>query len=128
MKDRKTLSRREFSLASAMAVLGGATLTVTGCGGGSPYGGSPTTPSSPPPTPMSGDAVGTISANHGHTAVIEAARLAAPEMIEIDIAGQAGHPHTVAYSADEVQQIADGQRVSKVSSVDQGHSHTVSFN
>jgi len=128
MQDRKTLGRREFTVASAMAVLGGVAITVTGCGGSSYGGGSPTTPSSPTPPPSSGDAVGTISANHGHSAVITAARLSAPEMVEIDISGQADHPHTVAISADEVQQVADGQRVSKVSSVDQGHSHTVTFN
>jgi hypothetical protein len=129
MHERKTLGRREFTAASALAALSGVAITISGCGGGS-SGGGPTTPSTPAPTPTpdSGDVSGTVSANHGHTAVIGAARLAAPEAVELDITGGSDHPHTVELSADEVQQIADGQQVSKPSSVDQGHSHTVTFN
>jgi hypothetical protein len=130
MHECKTLGRREFTVASALAALSGVAITISGCGGGS-SGGSPTTPSTPTPTPTpaaGGDVMGTISANHGHTAVISAARLADPAMVELDIRGIADHRHTVGLSAEEVQQIAGGQQVAKVSSEDAGHSHTVTFN
>ena len=48
MKEEKTLDRREFTLAAAMAVLSGVAITISSaCGGG---GSSPTAPSTPPPT------------------------------------------------------------------------------
>jgi hypothetical protein len=131
MQERKTLGRREFTVASAMAVLSGVAITVTGCGGSSSSGGNPMTPSNPAPAPTptpSGDKVGTVSANHGHTAVVTAARLAAPDAVELDITGDANHPHTVELTADDVMAIAANTRVTKGSSVDQSHSHTVTFN
>lgn len=46
MQERKTLGRREFTAASALAVLSGVAITITGCGGsGSPS--SPATPTDP---------------------------------------------------------------------------------
>jgi hypothetical protein len=35
MSQRIETGRREFTVASALALLGGATITITGCGGGS---------------------------------------------------------------------------------------------
>ena len=130
MQDKKTLGRREFTVASAMAVLSGVAITVTGCGGSSSSGGSPTTPSTPatPAPAPSADKVGTVGSNHGHSAVIEAAKLASPEEVSLDITGTSSHPHTVALSADEVERIGAGTRVSKESSTDASHSHTVTFN
>ncbi len=43
MQERKTLGRREFTAASALAALSGVAITITGCGGG----GSNSQPSSP---------------------------------------------------------------------------------
>jgi hypothetical protein len=130
MHERRTLGRREFTVASAMAVLSGVAITVTGCGGGSGSGGSPTAPSAPAaPAPGAGaDKVGTVSSNHGHSAVITGAALTAAGALSLDITGTADHPHTVTLSADEVQQIAAAARVSKDSSTDASHSHTVTFN
>lgn len=131
MQKHKTLGRREFTVASAMAVLSGVAITVSGCGGSSSSPTSPATPTPPtaPATPApSADAVGTVSSNHGHAAVVEAAKLAAPEEVSLDITGTSSHPHTVALSAAEVQQIGAGARVSKESSTDAAHSHTVTFN
>jgi hypothetical protein len=133
MEERKTLGRREFTVASVLAALSGVAITVTSCGGGSSYDGSPTTPSTPStptptPTPPEGDVFGSISANHGHEARITAARLADPASVDLDIQGGADHPHTVSLSAAEVQQIADGQQVSKTSSTNQSHNHIVTFN
>jgi hypothetical protein len=121
--ERRTLDRREFTLQSAMAILSAATITISGCGGG---GSSPAP--SPGPAPGSGDATGSISGNHGHTAVITAARLMAGNAIQLDIRGQADHPHTVDLTAAEITQIGARQQVVKSSSNDAGHQHTVTFN
>jgi hypothetical protein len=127
----KTVGRRGFTLASAMAILSGVAITIvdSGCGGSS----SPTMPPTPTPTPNpnptpSADKVGQISANHGHTATITAARLAEGGDYVLDIEGQAGHPHSVNLSGADMMAIANNQRVSKESSTDSGHSHTVTFN
>ena len=129
MKNEETrLDRREFSLAAALAVLSGVSITISACGGGgsSPTGGSPTP--APTPTPSAADKIGQISANHGHTAVITAARLASPIDINLDIKGTSGHTHTVSLSAAEIGQIAGSTRVTKTSTTDDGHSHDVTFN
>jgi len=127
----KTVDRRKFTLASAMAILSGVAITIvdSGCGGSD----SPTMPPAPTPTPNpnpspSGDKVGTISANHGHTATITGARLAEGGDLILDITGQASHPHTVNLSGADLTAIAINQRVSRESSTDGGHSHTVTFN
>jgi hypothetical protein len=130
MKEEKGLARREFTVAAALAALSGVAITIssTACGGSS----SPSAPSTPAPPPAggggSGDKVGVISADHGHRAVIAAAQLASPGDITLEIRGSADHPHSVTLSAGEVANIAANQRVSKESSTDAAHSHTVTFN
>ena len=120
MEDRM-LDRREFTLKSAMAILSAATITISGCGGGGD--------SSPGPGPSPGPtgATGAISGNHGHTATISAAQLTAGNAIQLDIRGSADHPHTVELTAAEVTQIGARQSVSKTSTNDAGHTHTVTF-
>jgi hypothetical protein len=129
MQDKKTLGRREFTAASAMAVLSGVAITVTGCGGSSS---SPTSPSTPTPTPAptggGQDVTGTVGSNHGHTAVVTAAELASTEEVVLDIQGTSDHPHSVRLSAAELGMIGAGQRVSKQSSEDASHTHSVTFN
>lgn len=120
MSNENSLTRREFTLEAALAILAGVTITIGGCGSDSP--------SSPSPTPSSGDRAGTISANHGHTATILSAQLTAGNAISLDIRGQATHPHTVAITQAEMVQIAGNQRVSKESTNNDGHTHTVTFN
>jgi len=71
------LTRREFTLQWALSVLGGAVITITGCGDSSPGPSAPTPATTTTPPAPSGDVQGTISANHGHTATITAAELAA---------------------------------------------------
>ena len=124
----RCISRREFTLAAAMAVLSGVAISVAGCGGsdsGSPASPTPTTSGT---TSTGGDRTGAISANHGHTAVVAAAQLGASGGITLNIQGSSGHPHTVALSGAELSAIAANQRVSKESSNDAGHTHTVTFN
>jgi hypothetical protein len=134
MKDLIDPSRREFTLASALAILSGATITISGCGGG--YGGSSGNPygPTPTPTPSTGDKVGSISANHGHSAIIMGAQLTAAMAISLDIRGTADHTHTVELSAADIAAIAANKQVSKASS-ESGtggpygdHLHTVTFN
>jgi hypothetical protein len=74
------------------------------------------------------DKNGTVSENHGHVAVITAAQLTSPTTIALNIQGQATHNHTVDLTANEVSSIATNVRVAKLSSTDQFHSHTVTFN
>lgn len=111
--------RRHFTVASALAMLGGVTITISACGGG----GS----SNPTGSSGAGDAVGSISANHGHTARITSAQLAAGGALVLDIRGTSAHPHTVSLSAADVSAIAAGQTISRESSFDDGHTHTVTF-
>ena len=121
MSDSRSLSRREV-----LVLLAGASVVITtaACGGGG-GGSSPTAPSNPP---AAGDKVGAISGNHGHTATITAAELQAGGALTLQIQGGATHPHSVALSADQVVSIRNGTRVSKESSNDDGHTHTVTFN
>ncbi len=56
--------------------------------------------------PASGDKVGSISDNHGHSAVIAGAKLTAGAAISLDIQGTATHTHTVDLSAAEIASIA----------------------
>jgi hypothetical protein len=122
------IDRRDFALQAALLALSGVTITLSACGDDdNPSGSTPTTTTTAPPAP-SADEVGSISANHGHTAVITGAQLAAGGAINLDISGTAGHMHTVQLSAAEVGQIAAQARVTKTSSTDGGHNHDVTFN
>jgi hypothetical protein len=120
-----TIDRREFTVEAVMALLSGVTISISACGGS---GGSSPTGSGPPPGP--GDAVGSISANHGHRAVVTAAQLAAGNAVNLNIAGDAGHPHFVNLPADAIMAIQGGMRVSVQSSTgdSDNHSHMVTFN
>jgi hypothetical protein len=117
------LDRREFTLQLVLAVLSGATITVTSaCGGGGNPGG-------PSPGPGGGSGIaGTVTANHGHVAQITEAQLTAGNAVSLSIRGDADHPHTVQLTAPQVMQIAQRQRVSVDSSNDAAHAHTVIFN
>jgi len=129
MEERGTLDRREFTLATVLAVLSGVTITISGCGGGGGGGGSsPTSPTAPTPAPSSGDKNGSISANHGHTCRITAAQLTAGAAVNLELTVGEGHTHSVNLTTAEVTQIAANQRVSKESSNDDAHTHVVSFN
>ena len=123
-----TLDRREFTRLSVLAALSGVAITISGCGGG---GGSNSSPNNPTPTPSlaPGDMAATISANHGHTAVITNVQLTSGSQATITLTpGVPAHVHVVNLSAAEVASIRDGARVSKLSSNDEAHDHTVTFN
>ena len=120
MSDENLLTRREFTVESALAMLAGVTITITGCGGNND--------ATPSPTP--GGKTGVVSVSDGHThtgAEITAAQLMAGNAIMLTLTGS-GHTHTVALSQADLSQINAGTRVQKDSSNDQGHLHTVTFN
>ena len=136
MKDE--IQRRDFATALALALLGGATITVSGCGGGG-YGGGGGNPTGPSgggngdygpggDVDPGGGEVGQISANHSHRALITRAELNAANGLSLDIQGMATHTHSVELSAAEVVSIRDGARVSKGSTTTEAHQHTVTFN
>jgi hypothetical protein len=125
------MHRREFTVQSALAALGGVVITVVGC---SDYA-SPSSPTeAPSPTPSlapagpSGNVSGAVSANHGHTAVVTGAQLTAGNTVIVDITGSANHAHRVQLNPSELSAIASGQRLSKLSTTDLAHDHTVTFN
>lgn len=115
-------SRREFTRASVLAILNGVVVTLVGCGDS----GSSSSPT-PAPSPT-GDVEGTVGTNHGHRATIARVELTEGMAIVLDITGVADHPHTLELSAAELAQIAGGARVTKNSSFDAAHAHTVTFN
>ena len=123
----RALSRREFTVESVLAMLAGVTITITGCGSSSPTSPSTATGGGGTTT-QSGDVSGTISANHGHTAVVQAAQITAGNGVSLDIRGNADHTHTVTLSADQIRSIGARQRVSVESTNSQSHEHTVTFN
>jgi hypothetical protein len=120
MSDENLLTRREFTLESALAILTAATITITGCGD------DDNPPSGPSGQPTNHP--GTISANHGHEATVQAAQITAANMISVNIMGTATHPHTIELSAAQVASVGANSQVSVVSTTDNGHNHTVTFN
>jgi hypothetical protein len=122
----QTISRREFTVESVLALLAGVTITITGCGGtDTPTSPSPSTGGS---TGAAQDVAGVISDNHGHTAVVTGAAITAANAVTLNIQGQATHNHTVQLTASQVTSIGARQKVAVSSSTDFGHDHTVTFN
>src|SRR5436309_2084303 len=116
MPEIKMLDRRTFTLEAVLAILSGVAITISSsaCGGGSPT--TPSTPAptpAPTPTPAAADKVGSISANHGHSAIIKGADLTAGKGITLHIQGQASHNHDVTLSDAEIVAIAASQQVAK---------------
>jgi hypothetical protein len=131
----RELKRRQFTQEASLAFLAGVAVVITDCGGGGGGGGTsssygPTT-STPPTTQAaasSEDKVGSISANHGHTAVITSAQLLAGGAVSLNIEGSAGHNHVVDLVAQAIQDIKASMKVAKESTSTQGHTHMVTFN
>jgi len=119
------VSRREFTLQSALALLSTCIITIEGCGSSYSNPGNPTP--TPTPTPTTGDIAGSISANHGHVATITSAQLTAGSAISLNIQGTATHAHTVEVSQADLQTLKNRQPVSRDSTNNSGHMHTVTF-
>jgi hypothetical protein len=128
----RKVDRRQFTQEASLAFLAGVSVSVASCGGGGSGGsgddgyGPPT--SGTPTTLAAGSKSGSVSANHGHQAVITAAELQSTGTVMVNIAGSAGHPHIVELPAQAVQQIRDNHKVEKESTMTDAHTHVVTFN
>jgi hypothetical protein len=118
-EDPTSVTRREFTLDAVLAILAGCVITVSDSACGS---------SNTAPTPPPADVNGTVSANHGHTAVITGVQISAGAAIAaLDIRGMATHPHTLSVSAADLTSLKNKQTVSITSTTDNNHSHVVTF-
>jgi hypothetical protein len=118
------LGRREFTLHSALALLAGVVITVDGCAGNSS---SPSPTTAPAPSAPVADVNGSVSANHGHVAVVMSAQITAGNAVSLNIQGTATHPHTVDLSQADLVSLRSRQTVSKESTNNNNHTHTVTF-
>jgi hypothetical protein len=123
MSEDNRVTRREFTVESALAMLAGVAITITGCGDDSPAA----------PSPPAIDRTGAVTtdANHTHNGTtITAAQFTAGNAITLTLTGATTHTHTVALSQGELTQINAGTRVQKTSTSDgpTPHIHTVTFN
>jgi hypothetical protein len=121
--DRHVVTRREFTVESALALLAGVTITISGCGDDD---NSSPTPTSPSPAPV--NVTGSVSTNHGHEATVTGAQISSGGTISLDIRGTASHPHTVQLSPGQLGAIGARQQVVATSTIDNNHSHAVTFN
>ena len=117
---RQSLTRREFTLEAALAILAGCVITVSDSACGSST--SPT-PTAAPPV----DVNGVVAANHGHIAVITGAQITTGSAVSLDIRGTATHTHTVTVSQADLTALKIKQTVTSTSTTDSSHSHAVTF-
>jgi hypothetical protein len=110
-------TRREFTAEALLALLMGCVITISqGCGDDNP--------TSPTPTDISG----VVSANHGHVATVTGAQITAgTDIAALDIRGTADHPHTISITAADFQTLKNRQPISKTTTTDNFHFHTVTF-
>jgi hypothetical protein len=127
LNDTTTMTRRNFTLEAALAVLAGCVITLTdACSKDS------TPAQTPAPTAAPVDINGTISDNHNHAALLTGAQIAAGNAITVSIQGTATHPHTVALTQADLQTLTNRRPVTRDSSSDLSgffgqHMHTVTF-
>jgi hypothetical protein len=116
------VSRREFTLEAALAILAGCVITIAdeACGSSS----TPTTPTPPP-----ADITGVVAANHAapHIAIITGAQITAGQAVSLNIQGQATHNHTLSITQAELTSLKNRQAVTETTSTDNGHNHSVTF-
>ena len=117
------LSRRRFIGGVKTVLLSGILINLTGC---LEIFGTDTLPGAHRLGP--GDKEGIVQDNHLHQAIITDTELKAGGAVVLHIIGQSEHDHTVEISAEDVEEIRAGRRVSRKSSVDNGHYHLVWFN
>lgn len=116
-----TMDRRRFIRFAASGVALGALAALQGCSGSSSI---PTTTAT---TTTFTDKNGNISVNHGHAVTLTVAQQQAAAAVTLTLTGGT-HTHQLGLSAANVATVAAGTRLSIESSVDVGHSHTVTFN
>ena len=121
------VGRREFTLQSALALLATVVITVDGCGGSTSAPSPTPAPAPAPPPAAAADVNGTISANHGHVAVVTSAQITAANAVSLNIQGNATHPHTVDLSQAELVSLRSRSTVTKDSTNVNNHIHTITF-
>jgi hypothetical protein len=128
MKEQNDLElrtdRREFTVAAMLAMLGGVSITISGCGKAASSPSSPSVPEAPAPVT---DKAGSISNNHGHVAVITGAQLTAASTLALSLQGTASHNHMLELSGAELGQIREGRTFTK-ECTGTSHTHMVTFN
>jgi hypothetical protein len=117
------LTRREFTLEAALALLAGCVITISDACGSS---------TSPTPVTPPADITGVISANHNHVAVITGAQITAGNVVALNIQGTAAHSHTLSITQADLTTLKNRQSVTRDSTTDNSntfglHSHTVTF-
>jgi hypothetical protein len=117
------VSRREFTLEAALAILAGCIITVAdeACGSSS------STPAAPTPPPA--DINGVVAANHAapHIAVITGAQITAGAAVTLNIQGQATHNHTLSITQADLTNLKNRIAITETSSNDNAHTHAVTF-
>jgi hypothetical protein len=126
--DDETLSRREFTRESVLALLSGVVITITGCGSDSSSVTGPSSGGGGGGGGAAGGVNGVVSANHGHIATVSDAEINAANDVSLDIRGNADHTHSVNLTGAQLTQIGNGQQVATTSTNNDGHNHRVTFN
>jgi hypothetical protein len=116
IKEKTGIGRREFIGTAAAALFAGVLIQVTGCS------------SDDSVSVQEGDVAGSVSDNHGHSAVITKASIDAGGTLTLDIKGSAGHTHTLTLTAEDMAKIKAKTHVMNSSSTSGGHAHSVMFN
>jgi hypothetical protein len=87
------------------------------------------TPATPvkdePPKSSFSRVIGRLGKNHGHVLTVSFADVTAGAEKTYDLAGTAGHPHTVTLAADDMKNLLAGKVVRTKSTTDRGHAHRV---
>jgi hypothetical protein len=124
-------SRRKFLGTLTGALVAGLAIQILGCTEDPVSSGSPA-----PGTGNGGncalgkaaaDRTGTVSANHGHVAVVTQAVQDAGVAHQLSIEGSAGHDHIVALTEADITALKAGSALTKTSSNVNSHTHTVTF-
>ena len=124
-------SRRAFigTLTSALAV--GFTMQIFGCIEEDPASSSPRNTNGNGNCALAkaatADRTGTVASNHGHVAVVTGAQQDTGTAFNLSIQGTATHNHTLALTTQDITNLKAGLAVTKTSSTDSGHSHSVTF-
>ena len=114
---RDVVTRREFTVQSALAILSGVVITVSGCD------------EHPPMSPTVNDVSGTVSANHTqpHVVTVTGAQITAGTALTLTLTGTPTHTHTVQVTPGDLGTLRNRQPVTKASTNDNGHTHDVTF-
>ena len=111
------VTRRAFTLQSALAILSGVVITVSGCGDDSPT------------NPTVSDIQGNVATNHPepHVVTVTGAQITAGTAVTLTLTGTSTHTHTVDLTQTELGTLRNRQPVTKTSTTDVAHSHAVTF-